>query len=49
MSKEDEERIRSTVNILKQLDKQSLIIIESNAYALKARMEMDMEPEKAAV
>lgn len=46
MSKEEKDRIKSTVDILKKLDRESLVIIESNAHVLKARQEMELDTER---
>ena len=49
MVKEEKERLISTIKILKQLDRPSLIIIQSSANALKARQDMEEELEKEVV
>ncbi|MFA9464084.1 MAG: hypothetical protein ACERKN_07295 [Velocimicrobium sp.] len=41
MAPEKEKATRETIEILKQLDIESLILIRSNASVLKARDEMD--------
>lgn len=41
MSEEKKEQIERTVGILKELDKESLLIINSGAQMLKARQDMD--------
>lgn len=49
MVKEEKDRLTSTIKILKQLDRPSLIIIESSANALKARQDMEEELGKEVV
>lgn len=49
MVQEERERLIATIKILKQLDRQSLIIIESSANALKARQEMELLEGKEAL
>lgn len=47
MSKEERKDIKSMVEILKQLDPKSLLILDSGARMLKARQDMDKEICKA--
>lgn len=48
MSEEKREQIERTVDILKELDKESLLIINSGAQMLKARQDMDKKDEPVA-
>jgi hypothetical protein len=41
LSEKEKKDIKATVEILKQLDKQSLLILDSGARMLKARQDME--------
>lgn len=44
MSDERKKEIRETVEVLKQLDKNSLLLIKSGAEMLKARQQLENSP-----
>lgn len=46
MSEEMKRDIEDTVNILKDLDKQSLLIVHAGAQMLKARNDMEKEEKE---
>ena len=46
MSEEEKSNILDTVKILMQLDKQSLLLIDSGARLLAARQDMDKEQKQ---
>ncbi len=47
MSKEKQREIKETVNILKQLDWNSLLLIKNGAEILKARQDLEGERQTA--
>lgn len=49
MDKERKERVRSTVQILMQLDERSLLLIDSGARLLAARQDMERKEKDIAV
>lgn len=49
MEKERKERVRSTVQILMQLDERSLLLIDSGARLLAARQDMERKEKDIAV
>lgn len=49
MSDKEKRNISDTIKILMQLDKQSLLLIDSGARLLAARQDMEKQEEKDAV
>lgn len=48
MKKTEDSRLKELIQILGELDKPSLALIDSGARLLKARMEMERQPQKTA-